>query len=191
MDKTALVRSDRDIGGLVLEALSRAKIPVRLCDWHHVPDIDEWELIIATPWYDARGPREANSRVIKALQDAGIYQDVPILRLSVRSPGDAVVKAIEQELKDRKQGTIHIVDLGGPNGRKEYSVIFAPYTGKGGAVPSKRLSGLEQLREFLEKRLHIWRSSVDEALAELDRKGNASISQVQLTTREAKKLGLA
>lgn len=69
--------------------------------------------------------------------------------------------------------------------------MFAPFTGKGGAVPAKRLSGLEELREFLDKRLHIWRSSVDEALAELDRKGSASISQVQLTSRQAKKLGLA
>ena len=172
-------------------ALSRAKIPVTLCDWHHVPDLDEWELIIATPWYDARGPHEANSRVIKALQDAGIYQDVPILRLSVRSPGDPLVKALEKELKDRKEGVIHIVVGTKPNGHKEYSVIFAPFIGRGGAVPSKRLFGLEQLRKFLEKRLHIWCSSVDEALAELDRKGNASISQVQLTPRQAKKLGLA
>ncbi len=58
-------------------------------------------------------------------------------------------------------------------------------------MPAKRLSGLEELREFLDKRLHIRRSSIDEALAELARKGNTSIFHVQLTTREAKKLGLA
>ncbi len=191
MDKAALVKSDQSIEGLVLEALSRARIPVTLCDWHRVPDLDDWQLIIATPWYDGRGPRVANSRVIKALQDAGIYQDVPILRLSVRSPGDPLVKALEQELKDRREGVIHIVGGTRPNGSKEYSVIFAPFTGKGGAVPAKRLPGLKELREFLDKRVHIRPTSVDEALAELARKGSTSIFQVQLTTREAKKLGLA
>lgn len=190
MDKKTLVRSDQDIEGLVLGALSRAKIPVTLCDWNYDPDLDEWQLILATPWHDSKGPREANSRVIKALQEAGIYQDVPIRRLFVKSPDDPLVQALQQEVKERTEGVIHISDYNGPSGSKGYFVIFAPFAGEGGAVPSRRLSGLEELSEFLAKRLHIQPSSIAEALAELSRRGSTSI-HVQLTTREAKKLGLA
>lgn len=191
MDKTALVRGDLEIGGLVLEALSRAKIPVTLCDWNFVPELDEWQLVIATPWYDSKGPREAYSRVIEALQDAEIYQHVPMRRVFVRGPEDPLVKALEREVKEWREGAVHILGDTGPQQKKHYAVIFAPFTGPGGAVPAKRLSGLEELREFLGNRLHIQRSSVDEAVAEVTRKGNASIPHVRLTPREAKRLGLA
>jgi hypothetical protein len=70
-------------------------------------------------------------------------------------------------------------------------VIFAPFTGPGGAVPSRRFAGLNHLQAFLEDEVGISRSSVDEAVDELKRKGSASIFHVQLTRREAKKLGLA
>ena len=191
MDTATLVRSDLEIEGLVMEALSRARMPVRLCDWNYVPQLDEWQLIIATPWYDSKGPRESYSRVIKAFQDAGIYQDVPMRRVFLRSPEDALVKALEQEIRDRKEGAIHILEYGAPDHNKQYSVIFAPFAGPGGAVPAKRFASFEELRGFLDRRLHIRRSSVDEALAELTRRGSASIFHVQLTTREARKLGLA
>jgi hypothetical protein len=48
-DKATLVKSDIDVGGLVLEALSREKIPVTLCDWMYVPQLDEWQLAKAYP----------------------------------------------------------------------------------------------------------------------------------------------
>ncbi|HME00716.1 MAG TPA: hypothetical protein VKM93_25720 [Terriglobia bacterium] len=191
MVKTALVRSDREVGGLVLEALSRARIPVTLCDWKYFPESDEWQLIIATPWYDSKGPLEAISLMIKAFQVAGIYQDVPLLRLLIRSPKDDLVKELEKNAKDRREGAIHVVEHPGSNHHKQYSLIFAPFTGPGGAVPAKRFSKIEDLRQFLGKRLHIRPSSVQDALAELASRGNASIFDVRLTPQEARDLGLA
>ena len=189
MDKATLVRSDLEIEGRILEALNRGKIPVTLVDWNYVSEIEEWQLVIATPLYDSKGPHEAVSRVIKALQQAGIYEDVPIRRVSVLSPDDSLVKTLERELKVRTEGSIHLVAL--DRHQKVYSVIFSPYTGPGGAVPARRITGLAELRTFLEKDLHIGKTSVDDALAELDRKGNTSIFNVQLTNREAKNRGLA
>lgn len=190
MDKAALVGEDRETERLVLGVLTRAKIPVTLFDWDYVGELDEWQLVIATPWYDSKGPREAYSRIIKALEDAGVYRDVPISRVFVKSPEDPLVKALEREVKERREGAIHILGDKGPH-KKQYTVIFAPFTGRGGFVPARHLSGLEELREFLDRRLHIQRSSVEEALAQLARKGSASIFNVQLTSREAKRLGLA
>ena len=193
MDKATLVKSDLEIEGRVLEALSRANIPVTLCDWNYVPEIEEWQLVVATPLHDSKGPLEAYSRVIGALQSAGIYEDVPIRRVSVLSPNDNLVKTLEQDIKVRKEGAIHIFghDHSKPNHEKVYSVIFAPFTGSGGAVPARHITGRGDLSKFLEERLHIRKTSVEEALSELESKGSTSIFNVQLTNREAKRLGLA
>jgi hypothetical protein len=191
MDKATLVRSDLDIGARVMAALSKAKIPVTVYDWSYVPRLDEWKLIIGTPWYDSKGPREAYTRVFAALQGAGIYQDVPLLRISLRSPQDPLVKALEREVKTETEGVIHIVNYSSPGRGERYSVSFSPFAGSGGAVPSKIVSGIDELREFLEERLRIGRSSVEEALRELQYKNNASIFHVRLTNRQAKTLGLA
>ena len=194
MDKATLVRSDLEIEGRILEALSRGKIPVTLVDWNYVSEIEEWQLIIATPWYDTKGPLEAVSRVIKSLQQADIYEDVPMRRVSVLSPNDTLVKTLEQEVKVLTEGSIHIVGLdhNKPNHEKVYAVIFSPYTGPDDkAVRAKHVTGLVELRRFLEVSLHIWTTSVDEALHKLARKGNTSIPNVQLSKRAAKRLGLA
>ena len=58
-------------------------------------------------------------------------------------------------------------------------------------MPAKRITGLGELRKFLEERLHIRKTSVDDALAELARKETVSVFNVQLTNREARRLGLA
>jgi len=187
VDKATLVRSDLDIGGRVMLALSHSKIPVTLCDWNYVPELDEWQLVIATPWYDTRGPHEAFSKVVSALQNEGIYREAPLRRIFVKSPGDVLVKALEQDTKINTEGAIHIVDYGD----QSYSLVFAPFTGPGGAVPAKSISGKQELREFLENRLNISKSSVDEALLDLARRHNTSIFHIRLTKREAKTLGLA
>lgn len=191
MDKATLVKSDLDIGVRVMAALSRAKIPATLLDWSYVPRLDEWKLIIGTPWYDSKGPRETYTRVFNALQDAGIYQDVPLLRISLRSPQDPLVKALERELKTEAEGVIHIVDYSDPRHGERYSVLFAPFAGPGGAMPSRIVRGEAELRELLEERLGIGKSSVDEALGELRHKSSASIFHVRLTNRQAKTQGLA
>jgi hypothetical protein len=41
MDQAVLVKSDRDIGAKVIEALSRVNIPVSLLNWAYVPELEE------------------------------------------------------------------------------------------------------------------------------------------------------
>jgi hypothetical protein len=190
VDKATLVRSDLEIESRVLAALSMAKIPVTLCDLNYVEPLQEWQLVIATPWYNTRGPRKSYDRVFQALQDAGIYQDVPIRRLSLTSPADPLVKTLERGVKLGTEGTIHIVRSRKAQGYS-YAVTFGPFTGPGGAVPSRRFAGIDDLRSFLEDDLYISRSTVEDALLELERKGSASIFHVQLTRKELRKLSLA
>jgi len=189
MDKATLVRSDLDTQGRVLNALSQAKIPASLIDLDYIPQLDEWQLVIATRLFDEKGPKEAYSRVIKALQAVGIYEEIPMRRVFLKSPSDPSVRALEAELKIKTEGAIHIFALGAQTDR--YSVVFAPFTGPGGAVPARRFDGLDEVQTFLENEVGISRSSVEEAVDELKRKRSVSILHVQLTRREAKRLGLA
>jgi hypothetical protein len=190
MDKTTLVRGDLEARGRMLSALSLARVPVSLVEVEYIPQLDEWQIFVGTSLYDSKGPAEANSRVIKALQEVGIYKEFPIRRVFVKSPNDPVIQALEAEVKQTAEGAIHVLALH-PDQDGPYSVIFAPCTGPGGAVPSRRFAHAQQLRSFLEEDIGIPRSSVDDALSEARRKGGASIFHVQLTRREAKHFGLA
>ena len=191
MDKATLVKSDIDISALILDALSRTKIPVTFCDWRYVPQLEEWQLVIATPWYDEKGPRTIYSAVIDVLRKAGIYDDVPMRRIFLMSPKDPAVQELEQETKTRNEGFIHVLQHAGIRNAEEYSVLFAPITGIGGPVPAKHFTGREELRDFLTDRLHLRQGAVEDALEELGDKGLASIFPVHLTLREIRKFGMA
>jgi len=190
VDKTTLVRSDLETRGQIQSALSLAHIPVTLVEVDYIQQLDEWQIFVATPLFDSKGPAEANSRVIKALQDLGIYKGIPIRRVFVKSPSDPAIKALEAEVRVRTEGAIHILATHA-NHEAPYSVIFSPFSGPGRAVPSRMFNSSDQLRGFLEDDIGIPRSSVDDALTEIRQKGSASVFHVQLTRREAKRLGLA
>jgi len=190
MDKTTLVKRDVEVEGLVMSALSRQGVPVTLVDWQYVPQLDEWQLVIATPLYDTFGPRNANTTVVTALQRGGVYTDIPMRRIFVKSPLDPSVRALEREAKMLTEGTLHVVNFGLEDG-SDYSATYAPYTGRGGAIPARRFKNSQALRSFLEDELQIRRSSVEESLSELGRTRSTSIPNVRLTLRQAKELGLA
>jgi hypothetical protein len=186
MDQALLVKSDRDIGAQVMEALSRVKIPVTLCEWTYVPQLEEWQLIIATPWYDSKGPQTAYRALVDALQKAEIYPRVPMRRVSLRSPSDPVVKALQAELKDQNQGSVHVLKHG-----DQYSVIFAHVSGEGGGpISARRFSNPADLKRFLAEDLNLRPSAIEDAFGEVKYTGTASVHPVFLTTRELKKLGL-
>jgi hypothetical protein len=191
VDQTPLVNSDIEIEVKVVSALSRAQIPVTAVDWNWVPQLDESQLIVVTPLVDTRGPRETYGRILEALRVAGVYQSIPIRKLFVKSPSDPVAQKLIEELKRTSEGSIHIVSNTTTSGTIQYAVVFAPYVGSGGAIPSKHLVGDAELRDFLEKRLGIDPYAVDQALAELTKRHSATIFNVRLSLRRAKQLNLA
>src|SRR5579863_8660513 len=134
MDQTLLVRNDLVAGAQVMEALSQTQIPVTLCEWNYVPQLEEWQLIIATPWYDSKGPRTTYRAVISALEKAGIYPRVPMRRVFLKSPNDPEVKRLQQEAGTQWEGFVHILRHPDDGKIPEYSLVFAPIT-RDGAVP--------------------------------------------------------
>jgi len=189
MDTTTLVgRKDAEIEGLIMNALSRIKMPVTLLRWNYDKEIDEWRLVIATPWYDLKGPRATWDAAIDAFEEAGIYDQVPTRRVFFMSPNDSRVKSLEEPFSE---GWLHLLQASGPSGTEEYSASFAPLMRSGGSIPVRRFSRLEELRSFLVGTLHIRPRSADDALDELNSTRSATISPVTLTARELKRAGLA
>jgi hypothetical protein len=190
MDQATLVKEDRLIEAQVLDALHRAGIPVTLCEWNYVPQLEEWQLIIATPWHDSKGPRTAYRAVADAFERAGIYQRVPMRRLFLKSPDDSLVKLLQQEARTQWDGFVHVLRHQGNGKSQDYSLVFTPIT-REGAVSVLRFSTVDDLRAFLADDLHLSPSSLQGTLDEMRRTGASSVYPVSLTTRQLKKLGLS
>lgn len=190
MDKTTLVNIDQEIEGLIVEALSRNKTPVTALDWTWVPQFEAGQLVVVTSLYDGKGPRETYRRIFAALEAARVYEKAPIKEVFVMSPEDPLAKELVRQLKAITEGSIHILRTNG-NHRFIYSVVFTPYLGTGGAIPSVKLRSEGELRSFLEKHLGIQPFAVNDALNRLAFKGSVSIANVQVNHRQIKKLGLA
>jgi hypothetical protein len=189
MDQALLVKSDRDTGAKVIAALHQAAIPVTLFDWNYIPELQEWQLIIASPWVDTKGPHTANRALVDALKQAGVYDDVPIRRVFLRSPNDPIVKSIQRELTEQNQGFLHLLKDQSSN-PVAYSLIFAPTTSPGGAAPMKIFRSLPNLTTFLTESLGLRQKAVSDALDEVERTDVASLYPVTLTTRQIKRFGL-
>jgi len=190
MDQAVLVRNDRIIEAQVLEALDRKPVPVTLCEWNYVPQLEEWQLIIATPWYDSKGPRTTYRAVVDALERAGIYQRVPMRRVFLKSPNDPLVKVLQQEPRTQWDGFVHILRHHGNAKAQDYALVFTPVMREGFAAV-QRFATLDDLKSFLAEDLRLNLNSFQGALDEMRRTGAGSIHPVTLTTRQIKKLGLA
>jgi hypothetical protein len=190
VDNAPLVSADVEIEGLVVEALSRARIPVTAADWTRVPQFEASMLVVVTSLYDKKGTKEAYARILEALSTAGVYQNLPIRELFVISPQDPLAQELVRQLKSFTEGAIHVSRSIG-SGHDRYFAVFTPYLGTGGAIPSLTLNNEEELRSFLEKRLGILPYKVDQALDQLPQKGSVSLPDLRLNLRRPKKLNLA
>jgi hypothetical protein len=214
MATATLVSNDIEIGRRIVAALTRASIPVTVYLWAFIPQLQEWQFMVATPLVDTKGPLSAYGEVNRALQKEGVFDDIPLRRIFLRSPNDKVLKSLEKESRAVPQeafrvvneqiagsfvedaylyqGSIDIMALTNARGAvpNRYSVIYLPYAG-GGAAPSRQIDGKENLRDFLEsKPLGLRREVVESTIKEVSESGSASISNVQLRTQDLKRLGL-
>ena len=215
MATAALVNQDIEVGRQIVAALTRAAIPVTVYLWAFIPQLEEWQFMIATPLVDTKGPLAAYGEVNKALRKEGFLGEVPLRRIFLKSPNDRVLRSLEKESKAVPQEVFRIMNeqIAGSfvedayvysgsldilrsepvrdDAEPRFLVVYAPYSGLGGAVPSVQLEGTEELREFLQRKVGIRRDVVDRALRDLSESGNSAIPNVQLRHHELKRLGLA
>jgi hypothetical protein len=134
MDQTTLVNSDLNAGARVMEALSRTKIPVTVCKWIYMPELEEWHLVVASPWHDTKGPLKTGRAVFDALEHAGVYKREPIGRVRVTSPDNPLALPPPQKLRGPRDGFVHVLKQAHPKNGDQYSLIFAPSLAR--AAPS-------------------------------------------------------
>jgi hypothetical protein len=204
MATTALVDRDLDIGRKILGVLGRAGIGVSVAFWAHVPQISEWQLFIATPLVDTKGPKSAYEHVLRVLKEAGMESELPWRRIFLRSPKDSVLKSLENWMSDG--GSIEIVESENiPRGTPSaYYVTYAPQTGATFRVlnlpvgdrlveeaymygATWLVTGIIDLRALLSK-LHINRDDQESAIKELSERRRSLIPDVRLRVRDFKRL---
>jgi hypothetical protein len=209
MATATLVNNDIEIGRRIVAALSRASIPVTVYLWAFIPQLQEWQFMVATPLVDTKGPLAAYGEVNRALQREGVFEDVPLRRIFLKSPNDRVLKALEKESRAIPQeafrvvneqiagnfvedayvysGSLDISEFENPRGAPStYYVAYVPYSGLGDAAA--RIDGIDNLRKLLVSDLRINQSVVDTTLKELPEKKRVLIPNLQLRAKDLKRL---
>ncbi|MGC1374291.1 MAG: hypothetical protein WA824_19295 [Candidatus Sulfotelmatobacter sp.] len=211
MATATLVNSDIEIGRRIVAALTRASVPVTVYLWAFIPQLQEWQFMIATPLVDTKGPLAAYGEVNRVLQREGVFDDVPLRRIFLKSPNDRVLKSLEKESRAIPReafrvvneqiagsfvedayvysGSIDIMESANiPRGGAEntYFITYTPYSGPGDATV--RVNGLGNLRQLLLSRLHISPDTVESTLKELYAKGGGLIPNVHLRAQDLKRL---
>jgi hypothetical protein len=205
MATAALVDKDLDIGREILRALAKGRIEVTVAFWAYVPQSGEWQLFIATPLVDSKGPRAAYEEVLDTLHDAKMDPYLPWRKLFLRSPKDPVLKSLDKQ--KGLHGSIDIVESENiPRGTPSaYYVTYVPYSDEtlrtfNEAVGDRFVeeayvygktwvvTGLDRLRELLSKFLHVKQDVMESVVEELSTRKSASIRDVQLQPRDLKRL---
>jgi hypothetical protein len=205
VDKTTLVERDVKIGNDIIAFLAGAGVDVEDALWVYSPPIDEWRLLLATNLVDKKGSIAAYQMVLKILKDGGILEDVPYRRMSLLSPCDPVFSRLRSELRiDRNrafhdigrsdlrgayvyEGAIHIVRDQRPNMAHVSRVMFAPYRGEGGAVPTVEFRTEQALQDFLTNELGIAEATCHKVLQELGMHAHASIGGVRIEQKDLRR----
>lgn len=206
MATAALVDRDLEVGRKIIGELKRAGIPIAVAFWAHVSQISEWQLFIATPLVDSKGPKVAYEQVLSTLDTAGIDLDIPWRRIFLRSPKDPVLKLLEKQTIGAT-GSVDIMESQNiPRGTPSaYYVTYAPYPSEVVRVLNEpvgdrfvedtylygktwAVTGVEHLRELLSRLLRLDNGIVDQAIEQLSVRRVASIPNVQLHPRDLRRL---
>jgi hypothetical protein len=205
MATAALVDKDLDIGREILRALATGRIEVNVAFWAYVPQSSEWELFIATPLVDTKGPKAAYEEVLNALHDAGMDPYLPWRKLFLRSPKDPVLKNLDKQ--KGLHGSIDIMESENiPKGSPSaYYVTYVPYSDEtlrtfNEAVGDRFVeeayvygktwvvTGLDRLKELLSRFLHMKPNVMESVVETLSLRKKASIRDVRLHPGDFKRL---
>jgi hypothetical protein len=204
MATAALVDKDLDIGREILRALAKGRIEVTVAFWAYVPQSSEWQLFIATPLVDSKGPKAAYEAVLDTLHDAKMDPYLPWRKLFLRSPKDPVLMSLDKQKGLR--GSVDIMESENPRGSPSaYYVTYVPSSDEtfrtfNEAVGDRFVeeayvygktwvvTGLDHLTELLLKFLHVKQDAVESVLERLSLKKSASIRDARLQPRDHKRL---
>lgn len=102
MDKPTLVDADMKAGEALLSKLDEIEFDVKAALWFYVQDSEEWRLIIASPIVDKDGSKKAYEKVQLQLQELNGRYELSLRNISLVSPGDKLIKALESVIRTGK-----------------------------------------------------------------------------------------
>lgn len=103
MDTRTLVNpKDIELGDKIVAVLrdSSAHVDLAAAFWWLDASSDEMRLLLATPVYSSRGPREAYLRINSAIEAAGIL-DFPASTLWAVDPANEIVSSLRRFVSDK------------------------------------------------------------------------------------------
>jgi len=101
MAKTALVDRYIDDGRMLISALDKDGFLIDTALWFYSEELDEWQLIIATPLVDQIGLRETLRRAQSILRDM-ITISLSLSDISILSPHSNLINAIKSTVRRSK-----------------------------------------------------------------------------------------
>jgi len=211
VDKATLVDHDRKIGSHVISLLAANGIAVQEAFWVYVSQVEEWRLMLASPFVDQKGTRQTYVAVSNILNKSPLISEIPVRRISVLSPRDPVLQRVKSALGIPTRaalspsspigqyvlddafiygGSLHVFQSRRKGGTFLFHVTYAPYKGPGGAIPVLTFVGEEELSDFLINKVGLRENDAAEAQEELQLRGTFSFPMVHLRTSDLRKFGL-
>jgi hypothetical protein len=194
VDKAALVDHDLRIGSHVISLLAANGIPVQDAFWVYLPQVEEWRLILSSPFVNQKGTRQTYVALSNILNKSPLISEIPVRRISVLSPSDPALQRIRSGLGLDEafiyEGSLHVFQSRRKDGTSLYHVTFAPYSGPGGAIPVLNFAGEDELSDFLINKVGIRRHDVVRAQEELRLRGTSNFPMVHLRTGDLRRFGL-
>ena len=94
MDKKVLVEKDIEEGKRLIEALDKTDFQVEAAMWFCMTDSEEWRFLIASPFVEKKGSREAYGFIQSVLAKLSPPSEVSLKNISVLGPKDRLISIL-------------------------------------------------------------------------------------------------
>jgi hypothetical protein len=101
MAKTALLDKYINDGRILIALLEKEGFPIDTAMWFYSEELDEWQLLIATPLVDEVGQRETLKRVQSVMRNEPTIS-LSLIDISILSPQGSLINAIKSTVRRSK-----------------------------------------------------------------------------------------
>ena len=96
MATNLLLMFPREAGSKLIDALDKVKFPIKAAMWLYKPETDDWQLIIATPLVEQKGPREAYQQILSLLEAFEPPLGISLSDVTVVNPNSNLIRSLRE-----------------------------------------------------------------------------------------------
>ena len=105
MDKKLLVDNYITEGKTLIKRLDKAGFPVTSAFWFFDTGSDDWKLILATPYYDTKGPHDTYQEISKYMKK---IEEISLKNIQTLSPNNQLISLLKSVLITEKNAIMGI-----------------------------------------------------------------------------------